>query len=63
VLYFAILVSAVILYLVQMQLYKKLTTKGLSYRLRKRPFPANMERNNARDRHEVRFSIHAAELV
>ena len=33
-LYFAILVSAVILYLVQMQLYKKLTTKGLSYHLR-----------------------------
>ena len=33
-LYFAILVSAVILYLIQMQLYKKLTTKGLSYRLR-----------------------------
>lgn len=33
-LYFAILVSAVILYLIQMQLYKKLTTKGLSYHLR-----------------------------
>ena len=33
-LYFAILVSAVILYLIQMQLYKKHTARGLSYRLR-----------------------------
>lgn len=33
-LYFSILVAAVILYLIQMQLYKKQTTKGLSYRLR-----------------------------